>query len=592
MTTLKDLVRAVQTDLPITVRMEAWMLANSDPVYSEAAIQFSDDFLRKRVGGNRNNRKPHFRASGMGKCARARVLARIGTPGVSEQYSSTQANTFATGNFMHRKWQMAGLTEGWLVKAEVPLENDEEDLGGTADGYIYDGSLFEFKGLALDTLLPTPTGWTTMGEVQVGDVLLDRAGHPTTVTGVSEVKHLRCYELQFRNGQSVVCDEEHRWVARVGDSRQREKVHPVQLLARAKEGGGRVIVPVAEPLQLPESELPIDPWVLGYWLGNGSKAGAVISCHRDDADEIAQHHILAGYGAKTALDQRSKAASISISGGLRSALIALGLLGGKTVPTRYLRASESQRLALLRGLMDSDGSWSKRRSRAVFTSTQRGLADAVAELVRSLGGRAQFKIVARSGYGCEVTSYDVDYTLPVCPFTLERKAALYRQIEKRHQHAVVSIREVPSVPTKCVAVDSPSRTYLCGEAMIPTHNTANDRSYGFVVHRKEPLDEHQLQVAGYKLLDPTLTKASIVYENKNTGEWREYRVDFTDELMTKVKDELHGLRDAIATQTLPKPLLACTVREGMTYRRCPFREICLAMYDADQNWPTTTKEHE
>lgn len=267
MTTLKDLVRAVQTDLPITVRMEAWMLANSDPVYSEAAIQFSDDFLRKRVGGNRNNRKPHFRASGMGKCARARVLARIGTPGISEQYSSTQANTFATGNFMHRKWQMAGLTEGWLVKAEVPLENDEEDLGGTADGYIYDGSLFEFK-------------------------------------------------------------------------------------------------------------------------------------------------------------------------------------------------------------------------------------------------------------------------------------------------------------------------------------TANDRSYGFVVHRKEPLDEHQLQVAGYKLLDPTLTKASIVYENKNTGEWREYRVDFTDELMTKVKDELHGLRDAIATQTLPKPLLACTVREGMTYRRCPFREICLAMYDADQNWPTTTKEHE
>ena len=144
MATLKDLVRAVQTDLPITVRMETWMLANADPVYSEAAIQFSDDFLRKRVGGNRADRRPHFRASGMGKCARARVFARIGVLGIDEQYSSEQANTFATGNFLHRKWQMAGLTEGWLVKAEVPLENDEWDLGGTADGYIWDGSLFEF----------------------------------------------------------------------------------------------------------------------------------------------------------------------------------------------------------------------------------------------------------------------------------------------------------------------------------------------------------------------------------------------------------------------------------------------------------------
>ena len=56
--------------------------------------------------------------------------------------------------------------------------------------------------------------------------------------------------------------------------------------------------------------------------------------------------------------------------------------------------------------------------------------------------------------------------------------------------------------------------------------------------------------------------------------------------MTKVKDELTGLRESIANQTLPRPLLACTNREGMTYRRCPFREVCLALYDTDQSWPT------
>lgn len=147
MATFKDLMRAVQLDLPITLRAERWLLANADPVYTEEAIQFSDDFLRGKVGGNRKNRKPHFRASGMSKCGRARVFARIGHPEVSAQYSSVQANIFATGNVLHRKWQMSGLTEGWLTAAEVPMENEELDLAGTADGVIYDGSLFEFKSI-------------------------------------------------------------------------------------------------------------------------------------------------------------------------------------------------------------------------------------------------------------------------------------------------------------------------------------------------------------------------------------------------------------------------------------------------------------
>lgn len=146
---LATLLKAVQDDLPITVRHERWLIDNADPVYSEKAIRFSDDFLRGKVGGHRH-RKPAFRASGMGSCERRRVFARLGLPGKSEQFSSDQANTFATGNFMHRKWQMAGLTEGWLTQAEVPLHNPDLDLGGTADGYIYDGSLFEFKTINLN----------------------------------------------------------------------------------------------------------------------------------------------------------------------------------------------------------------------------------------------------------------------------------------------------------------------------------------------------------------------------------------------------------------------------------------------------------
>lgn len=141
---LRELIRAVQQDLPITVRHERWLVANANPVFSPRAIEFASKALAGEVGGKRS-RKPGFRASGMGKCPRARVFARIGTEGLAEQYDSTLSNIFFTGNVMHLKWQLAGLTEGWMVDAEIPMHSDEHDLGGTADGLVYDGSLFEFK---------------------------------------------------------------------------------------------------------------------------------------------------------------------------------------------------------------------------------------------------------------------------------------------------------------------------------------------------------------------------------------------------------------------------------------------------------------
>lgn len=143
---LKDLVRAVQQDLPITVRHENWLINNADPVFSVHAVTFATMVLGGEIGGKRS-RKPGFRASGFGKCARARVFARVGTKGLPTNWDSTQSNTLFTGNVMHLKWQLAGLTEGWLAQAEVAMHSDELDLGGTADGFVWDGSLFEFKSI-------------------------------------------------------------------------------------------------------------------------------------------------------------------------------------------------------------------------------------------------------------------------------------------------------------------------------------------------------------------------------------------------------------------------------------------------------------
>lgn len=142
MTTLKNLLRAAKQDLPITVRHERWLASNST-TYTQPALDFAVAALGKEVGGGRARRRL-FRASGMGGCLRQRVFTYLGVPG-ERDITSSLSNIFHTGHFLHLKWQLAGLTEGWLHQAEVPVENEELLLGGTMDGVLYDGSGFEFK---------------------------------------------------------------------------------------------------------------------------------------------------------------------------------------------------------------------------------------------------------------------------------------------------------------------------------------------------------------------------------------------------------------------------------------------------------------
>ncbi len=140
---LKDVIRSVQQNLPITMRMDKWLAENPNPVYSPEAIEFSRQVFTKEVGGQRDNRQP-FRASAMGMCARRRIFSALGVAEARE-IDAKLGNIFGTGNFLHLKWQMAGLTEGWLARAEMPIDMPHMHFGGTLDGRLYDGSGFEFK---------------------------------------------------------------------------------------------------------------------------------------------------------------------------------------------------------------------------------------------------------------------------------------------------------------------------------------------------------------------------------------------------------------------------------------------------------------
>ena len=140
------------------------------------------------------------------------------------------------------------------------------------------------KALALDTALPTPGGWTTMGEVAVGDELLDRSGRPTRVVAATEVMAGRpCYEIEFSDGTTVVADAEHQWLTDTRASRRSARIPAatrttaeIAATLRTPTGDRRAnhSVPTCDALDLPEQDLLVPPYALGIWLGDGTSESA------------------------------------------------------------------------------------------------------------------------------------------------------------------------------------------------------------------------------------------------------------------------------------------------------------------------------
>lgn len=344
--------------------------------------------------------------------------------------------------------------------------------------------ILDLKGLALDTPIPTPDGWTTMGAVAVGERVFDAHGVQCTVIAKSEVKRIGTYVVRFDDGSEIVCDREHIWWTRRARQKhmQARSVEMIRETLRYGNGQAAHVVPNPGPLSLAEDpHLPVEPYLLGAWLGNGDRSGGVIYSMPDLFEEIES----AGHAlGKCSVDSRgSKAVRYTVQG-LRTQLRAANLLGHKIIPVRYLRAGLMQRVALLQGLMDTDGTWNVARRTAVFTSVDKALAVQVVELLASLGQRPHLAEYWARGFGKEVTAYAVEFTpVDLMPFRLQRKAvqalASAKNTTRARRRVIVSVDPGPDVETACIAVDSDTNTYLCGDRMIPTHNTQG-RFYSFL----------------------------------------------------------------------------------------------------------------
>lgn len=230
-------------------------------------------------------------------------------------------------------------------------------------------------------------------------------------------------------------------------------------------------IPNCAPLNLPEALLPIPAYSFGIWAGDGSKSGGSISSHEDDMPFTRAEIEKDGFGTYTT---PSQVQMFSIRD-FTYLLTKNNLKNNKHIPDAYLNASIEQRLALLQGLMDSDGGIDG-ASCVSFTNTNKQLADAVYELVISLGMKAyrDDRIPKCEGKECN-RAYRINFVPTMQIFRLPRKANLLKfsctQLLKRHHRMIISAEEISVKPMRCITVDSPNSMYLVGEQMIPTHNT-------------------------------------------------------------------------------------------------------------------------
>lgn len=386
------------------------------------------------------------------------------------------------GEFDPRRNDIVSPEMNFVLPLEKPwakLENGSHfaikgtiDLIRRIDDKTYE--IVDYKGLPLDTKIPTPTGWTTMGDIQVGDVVYDMNGKKTKVTGKSHVKFLPCYKITFDDTSTVICDEEHRWklidgsVCTVTDLIDREVTR----------------IPIAAPIDCDEVDLPIDPYILGIWLGDGrNRNGEISSMDQFVWDEIQRRGFTIGPNISSRPDKPCEQRTVyELSPKLRE----LNLLHNKHIPSIYLRASYAQRLDLLRGLMDSDGSVNTKRKQCVFTNCHKPLSMDVKELLLSLGQRpllSDVKTVCKShDYDYEGKGYPISFrAINIDPFLLPIKSGRLQSSWGAGQSGsrlIKKIEKIDTVATQCIMVDSDTHTFLCTENFIPTHNTGRRLDWG------------------------------------------------------------------------------------------------------------------
>jgi len=336
------------------------------------------------------------------------------------------------------------------------------------------------KAIALDTPIPTPNGFSTMGKLSIGDKIYGGDGTPCNVVYKSNVlENPESYLVKFSNGDYIKACADHQWqVYTKYDRKKKDNSFSVlttkQLIPKIKEGSkleNAISIKRCSVIDSDDKQLPIDPYLFGVWLGDGISSNGAIVCGKQEDQMIAY---LSTFSKKVSEDRTCMRATIPH---LKVMLREIGVLDNKHIPEVYFSGSRRQRLHLLQGLMDTDGSIGGKYSQAEFCSMKYVLAYGVWRLACSFGykckiieGRAS---IAGKDYGIKyrvLFNPDKDNN----PFALTRKSDKVPAKETRRDmfYKITSIENITSEPMQCIQVDSHDQTYLAGHGYTRTHNTS------------------------------------------------------------------------------------------------------------------------
>lgn len=358
----------------------------------------------------------------------------------------------------------------------------------------------------LDSLVLTPTGFVRMGDIKVGDKVIDPKGQPSIVTGVFPKGKRPVYKVRTQSGQETLACNEHLWEVDVDSTKSGRVVNTEDLKRIVESEHQRVRLPKIEPVQFESSDiLPIDPYVLGVLIGDGGLTGGSVGLTSVDEHTVSKvidalpEYSVHYRSMKNPVEGNYAITPISGPNELKANLVSLGLMGLKShekfIPSMYLMSSEKDRVELLRGLMDSDGTVDK-LGRAEFTSSSQRLATDVQWLVRSLGGHSNINLKTDVKYtsptqvekkdamdAYRVQNINVDFDI----FSLPRKAERWTGRNGGYHRKVTSVEYVGEQEVQCISVSADSHLYVTDD-FIPTHNTSpgnkGSQSNGGGVYRR------------------------------------------------------------------------------------------------------------
>lgn len=366
------------------------------------------------------------------------------------------------------------------------------------DGCILADDMGLGKAQSLDSLILTPDGWVTMGDIKIGDLVIGSNGMPTKVTGVFPQGFKPMYDITFTDGTIVESCDEHLWAVQTPVQKKRKSgfvVKPLKDimvdLTQSKSKNVKWYIPMVQPVNFTKKSVLIDPYVLGCLLGDGSFTQHTTSISSADVELISEiksrlpeghvikHRSNYDYGLVSEVcDPYSGNIINSITGGLRT----LGLMGMKSenkfIPNSYKFNSLDVRLQILQGLLDTDGYVSESGTIQYYSVSER-LKEDVKELVQSFGGVAResekigsYKTPDGETVNCKMC-YILTINLPsgIVPFKLTRKLNRVN-INKKYQpsRGIKSVKYSKNVEAQCISVEADDSLYVTNRYVV-THNT-------------------------------------------------------------------------------------------------------------------------